>query len=91
MRRAQHGTGGYGGAPGSEPSIEETALAVEGMAAAGGCEEAVAQGRRWLIERTAEGTRFDPSPIGLYFAKLWYWERLYPLIFTAAALGPGPS
>jgi len=87
MRRAQHGEGGYGGAPGIDPSIEETALAVEGMAAAGGCEEAVARGRRWLIERTAEGTRLDPSPIGLYFAKLWYWERLYPLIFTAAALG----
>ncbi len=26
-------------------------------------------------------------PIGFYFAKLWYHERLYPLIFTAAALG----
>ncbi len=27
------------------------------------------------------------SPIGFYFAKLWYYERLYPLIFTVAALG----
>lgn len=26
-------------------------------------------------------------PIGFYFAKLWYHERLYPLIFVAAALG----
>ncbi|PYK61575.1 MAG: hypothetical protein DME21_08745 [Verrucomicrobia bacterium] len=26
------------------------------------------------------------SPIGFYFAKLWYYERLYPQIFTVAAL-----
>jgi squalene-hopene/tetraprenyl-beta-curcumene cyclase len=28
----------------------------------------------------------EPSPIGFYFAKLWYYERLYPRIFTVAAL-----
>jgi squalene-hopene/tetraprenyl-beta-curcumene cyclase len=26
-------------------------------------------------------------PIGFYFAKLWYFERLYPLIWTTGALG----
>jgi squalene-hopene/tetraprenyl-beta-curcumene cyclase len=26
-------------------------------------------------------------PIGFYFAKLWYHEKLYPLIFTITALG----
>jgi squalene-hopene/tetraprenyl-beta-curcumene cyclase len=29
----------------------------------------------------------NPSPIGFYFAKLWYYEKLYPIIFTVAALG----
>lgn len=91
LSRAQHPDGGFGGAPGIEATVEETGLAVEGLAAAGGCEEAVQRGRLWLAERTAEGTRFLPSPIGLYFAKLWYWERLYPLIFTVAALGRGSS
>ena len=38
------------------------------------------------VESTAGGTRFDPSPIGLYFAQLWYAEKLYPLIFTVGAL-----
>lgn len=89
--RAQHEDGGFGGAPGIDPTLEETGLALEGLSAAGGCEEAVVRGRRWLSERTAQGSRFDPSPIGLYFAKLWYWDRLYPLIFTAAGLGRGTS
>ncbi len=84
--RAQNDDGGYGGAPGVASTIEETALAVEGLAAAGGAADAVARGCRWLTEHTAEGTRFASTPIGLYFAKLWYSERLYPLIFSAAAL-----
>ena len=47
---------------------------------------AIERGATWLIERTREGTVFQPAPIGLYFAKLWYFERLYPAIFTVAAL-----
>lgn len=31
-------------------------------------------------------TVLDPAPIGFYFAKLWYFERLYPLIFTVSCL-----
>jgi hypothetical protein len=34
-----------------------------------------------------DGRVHQSSPIGFYFAKLWYYERLYPLIFTVAALG----
>ena len=30
--------------------------------------------------------RFPAAPIGLYFARLWYHERLYPLIATVSAL-----
>ena len=75
FKMAQHSDGGFG-------SIEETALAVEAL----GTGEAAERGRAWLAEKTAEGTRFEPSPIGLYFAKLWYWEKLYPILFTVAAL-----
>jgi hypothetical protein len=28
-----------------------------------------------------------PSPIGLYFARLWYSEEAYPVIWTVEALG----
>jgi len=84
---SQNPDGGFGGGPGVASSIEETALAVEALASASvESDDAVAQGCRWLVERTQGGTRFDPTPIGLYFAKLWYSERLYPLIFTVSAL-----
>jgi len=84
---AQNPDGGYGGGPGIPSTIEETALAAEALRS----HPAVELARLWLAEHTRIGTQFDPSPIGLYFAKLWYWEQLYPLIFTAAALGRGPS
>ncbi|MDB5357218.1 MAG: shc 2 [Phycisphaerales bacterium] len=49
--------------------------------------QAVSRGVAWLLTNTNRGSRFDPTPIGFYFAKLWYFEKLYPLIFTVAALG----
>lgn len=50
------------------------------------CEIAIKRGLKWLTEATRSGTEFAASPIGLYFARLWYDERLYPLIFTVSAL-----
>ena len=48
---------------------------------------AVERGLVWLIDAVESGRFREPSPIGFYFAKLWYFEKLYPLIFTVAALG----
>lgn len=93
---AQAEDGGFGAVPCGTPSIEETALAVEALAdprlgglpgAGEALERAVRQGAAWLAERTEGGTRFPAAPIGLYFARLWYSEELYPVIFTTAALG----
>ena len=88
--------GGVGGGPGLAASIEETALTVESLARVAvesrdaalrsRATDAVARGAAWLLEHTAAGTRFPAAPIGLYFAKLWYDEELYPLAFTVAAL-----
>jgi squalene-hopene/tetraprenyl-beta-curcumene cyclase len=41
----------------------------------------------WLVARAKPEEWSSPSPIGFYFAKLWYFERLYPLIFLVSALG----
>lgn len=96
---AQHADGGWGSEAGVPPSIEETALAVEALAelvqeqAVSSSETnaelnaAISRGVAWLIEHTQRGTSFPPSPIGFYFAKLWYWEKLYPLVWTVSALG----
>jgi squalene-hopene/tetraprenyl-beta-curcumene cyclase len=71
----------------SASSIEETALAVGALAGLVGAETAVARGVDWLIARTDCGRVTPAAPIGLYFARLWYFERLYPLVFLAGALG----
>jgi squalene-hopene/tetraprenyl-beta-curcumene cyclase len=52
----------------------------------GKMQSAISSGVSWLIEHTAGGTSVAASPIGLYFAKLWYFEDLYPVIFTVSAL-----
>jgi len=46
----------------------------------------ISQGASWLIDNTKAGTSVNPSPIGLYFARLWYYEQLYPVIFATSAL-----
>jgi squalene-hopene/tetraprenyl-beta-curcumene cyclase len=102
---AQNGDGGWGGAPDTPSSIEETALAVEALCAvypltadeehvaaahrANGeqLRLAIGRGLQWLITATDSGRRFPPAPIGFYFAKLWYYETLYPIVFTLAAAG----
>jgi squalene-hopene/tetraprenyl-beta-curcumene cyclase len=85
---SQNADGGWGGAAHTPSSIEETALAVEVLLDAGPAAEAAAErGLAWLIERIEAGGLQQPTPIGFYFAKLWYFEKLYPIIFSVAALG----
>ena len=93
LLRAQNPDGGWGGARDVPSSIEETALAVNALAACGesppspdGALAAAWRGAEWLSARTEAGRSFAASPIGFYFAKLWYYERLYPLIFISEAL-----
>ena len=92
---AQAGDGGWGGSPGVSPSIEETALAVSALATFGRLpraatvqriDEALTRGAGWLIGATDRGRRVETTPIGLYFAKLWYSEKLYPWTFALGAL-----
>jgi len=82
--------GGWGGAKGVAPSVEETALAVSALIDAPGSPEAHAAARRgiaYLLRRIEDDTWRRASPIGLYFSRLWYSERLYPIIWVVEALG----
>ncbi|MCA9085390.1 MAG: squalene--hopene cyclase, partial [Planctomycetaceae bacterium] len=85
----QNDDGGWSGELGLPSSVEETSLAVEALADVRDvpkAAEAVKLGIAWLTVRIRNGTIDQPAPIGFYFAKLWYFERLYPIIFSAAAL-----
>jgi squalene-hopene/tetraprenyl-beta-curcumene cyclase len=86
LTAAQHPDGGWGGAPGVEVTVEETALAVSALSGIGPA-EATARGTEWLVRRIDDDKFHKSSPIGLYFSRLWYFERLYPLIWTVEALG----
>ncbi len=74
----QNPDGGWGGRLGTPSTIEETALACEAWPNE--------RGMAWLVAATQNGTHFPPSPIGFYFANLWYFEALYPMIYVNAAI-----
>lgn len=95
LQRHQNSDGGWGGGKGTPSSIEETALALDALARGGSTrsepergkiQAALERGFRWLSSATDEGKVFPVTPIGFYFAKLWYHERLYPQVWTVSAL-----
>ncbi|MDP6443507.1 MAG: prenyltransferase/squalene oxidase repeat-containing protein, partial [Pirellulaceae bacterium] len=93
----QNADGGWGGGVSADPerrqvvsSTEETALAVEALLASPADTDftvALERGLLHLVELAESGGHRVRSPIGFYFAKLWYHERLYPLIYSVSALG----
>jgi len=97
MKNADCG-GGWGGgagkasdvAPSGMSSVEETALAVEALLTTRNDETfqpTLEEGIQWLLEAVRTGRHRESAPIGFYFARLWYYEKVYPLAFTVAALG----
>ncbi len=78
------GTGTHSGS-----TIEETAVAVEGLMCGGqrAGDSSIMQALDWLVQAIQSGRLECASPIGFYFAKLWYHERLYPTVFSLGALG----
>ena len=74
----QNPDGGWGGRLGTPSTIEETSLACEAWPNV--------RGMAWLVAATQNGTHFPPSPIGFYFANLWYFEALYPIVYVNAAI-----
>ncbi len=78
--------GGWGGVKGTPSSIEETALATHALAVLPNVPDAPVQsGIAWLQRKLSAADELESAPIGLYFASLWYWERLYPLIYALGA------
>ncbi len=87
---AQNPDGSWGGDRNVPGTMEETALAVEALAGLPDNDEALRvclRGADYLSEKVDQGGLEHPAPIGLYFARLWYAEMLYPVIWTVGALG----
>jgi len=85
LRKVQNRDGGWGGDFGIPTSIEETALALAALST--DCESVpnIIAGMQRLLELTDNGRNFHAQPIGLYFTRLWYAERMYPKVFTLMA------
>ena len=91
LKSMRHPNGAWGGVQPDQASIEETALAVEGLAAwAKALKKApdtqLIESANWLAAQVKNGSWTQVAPIGFYFAKLWYYEALYPKVWTVAAL-----
>ncbi|MCK5529388.1 MAG: squalene--hopene cyclase [Kiritimatiellae bacterium] len=84
----QNDDGGWGGDVGVASSVEETALAIIALFGSGNelykCE--AERGTEWLLNELADVEEIKATAIGLYFASLWYYEDIYPLVFAIAAL-----
>jgi squalene-hopene/tetraprenyl-beta-curcumene cyclase len=95
LMRVQRPDGGWSGGPCPGPaSNEETGVALEALCASwqrrpdlrSKLESSICGGLGYVLNRVADASWIQPAPIGFYFAKLWYYEKLYPVIFTVAAL-----
>ncbi len=76
--------GGWGAQRGVPSTQEETALALCALVSGGYEGKEIQAGFSWMI-RNVKKSGISPSPIGLYFASLWYDEKLYPHIFMVDA------
>ncbi|PWT84483.1 MAG: squalene--hopene cyclase [Blastocatellia bacterium] len=87
----QNGDGGWGGDRAVRSSIEETGVVLSGLGRLSShgarvrTSGAVHAGVRWLIDALGD-SEVQAAPLGLYFARLWYFEDLYPLIFSLDGL-----
>lgn len=76
----QNADGSWGGSYEIAGTIEETSLAI--CALAKSHQPECISGLRWMDSQE----KITAAPIGLYFALLWYDEKLYPLIYYTEAL-----
>jgi squalene-hopene/tetraprenyl-beta-curcumene cyclase len=83
LQSQQNSDGSWGGHNGIPGTIEETSLAICALTQYN--REACIKGFEWLDDRT-QSYPLPSSPIGLYFAALWYDEKMYPLVFYVEAL-----
>ena len=85
LTKTQNSDGGWGGNLILSSSIEESSLAIRALVA-NGILNSVSKGVDYLLTKLGNFTSISAEPIGLYFASLWYYEEMYPIVFALAAL-----
>ena len=83
LLKQQNADGSWGGEYAVPGTIEESGLAISALVEKD--QKACLKGLEWL-EREYDTNGLRSNPIGLYFALLWYDEKLYPLIYYIEAL-----
>lgn len=83
LMKQQNEDGSWGGELGIYGTIEESSLSISALI--GKDQTAILKGFEWL-ENEYGNNGLRANPIGLYFAMLWYDEKLYPLIYFIEAL-----
>lgn len=83
LLKQQNADGSWGGEYAVPGTIEESGLAISALVEKD--QKACLKGLEWL-EREYDTYGLRSNPIGLYFAMLWYDEKLYPLIYYIEAL-----
>lgn len=90
LMSAQNADGGWGGVHGAPSSLEETGVVLAALAGTSSVDpdaqilSALERGAAWIADAVERGV--EAAPIGLYFARLWYYEDLYPLAFALSGL-----
>ena len=84
---AQNEDGGWGGAKGVRSKVTLTSRALSALASVENpAMESIERGFDYLHEMWQADKLYREEPIGLYFARLWYSERMYNMVFTLIAL-----
>ncbi|MBR4903001.1 MAG: hypothetical protein IKZ46_18825 [Victivallales bacterium] len=86
LLKMQHNTGGWGSTDGKTDYVIMTARCVSALKPYPEAAEAVARGIEFLRPFAVSPQTAPMEPIGLYFAHLWYSEKLYAPIFLAKAV-----
>jgi squalene-hopene/tetraprenyl-beta-curcumene cyclase len=82
----QNQDGGWGGNASLISTIEETSLAIRALSGTDNWQQ-ISMGINWLQKNLPNDlSEIKATPIGLYFASLWYFEDMYPLVFASSAL-----
>lgn len=84
LLNVQNDDGSWGGGKAISGTTEETALAISALAGKA-YDDVCLSAFSWL-DRNYQQNGLKASPIGLYFASLWYDEKLYPTTSYLEAL-----